>query len=143
MTSKALWGIVVAHFCYNWTFYTLLTLLPTYMNDILGFSIQQVGSMTTKHVTHTYLYAKKCWVNHMESKDYFQLYVGNYSCFVVGCHKTSAPFLRVLPPERAAVGAALPGLQRDGGAQRPAGRLPAGELRLPHRRRQEGLHCRG
>lgn len=45
-TSKALWGIVVAHFCYNWTFYTLLTLLPTYMNDILGFSIQQNGLLS-------------------------------------------------------------------------------------------------
>lgn len=42
VTSRPLWAIVVAHFSYNWTFYTLLTLLPTYMNDILGFSIQQV-----------------------------------------------------------------------------------------------------
>ncbi|RXN23420.1 sialin [Labeo rohita] len=37
---------VVAHFSYNWTFYTLLTLLPTYMNDILGFSIQQNGMLS-------------------------------------------------------------------------------------------------
>ncbi|XP_034464146.1 sialin isoform X2 [Hippoglossus hippoglossus] len=44
VTSRPLWAIVVAHFSYNWTFYTLLTLLPTYMNDILGFSIQQVTS---------------------------------------------------------------------------------------------------
>ena len=42
VTSKPLLAIVVAHFSYNWTFYTLLTLLPTYMKDILGFSIQQV-----------------------------------------------------------------------------------------------------
>lgn len=44
VTSKPLWAIVVAHFSFNWTFYTLLTLLPTYMKDILGFSIQQVSS---------------------------------------------------------------------------------------------------
>lgn len=44
VTSRALWAIVVAHFSYNWTFYTLLTLLPTYMSDILQFSIQQVWS---------------------------------------------------------------------------------------------------
>lgn len=43
ITSRPLWAIVVAHFSYNWTFYTLLTLLPTYMNDVLGFSIQQVS----------------------------------------------------------------------------------------------------
>lgn len=45
VTSIPLWAIVVAHFSYNWTFYTLLTLLPTYMNDVLGFSIQQVRSL--------------------------------------------------------------------------------------------------
>ncbi|XP_049591389.1 sialin [Syngnathus scovelli] len=43
VTSRPLLAIVVAHFSYNWTFYTLLTLLPTYMNDVLGFSIQQNG----------------------------------------------------------------------------------------------------
>ncbi|KAM6922920.1 sialin [Lycodopsis pacificus] len=44
--SRPLWAIVVAHFSYNWTFYTLLTLLPTYMNDVLGFSIQQNGLLS-------------------------------------------------------------------------------------------------
>ncbi|XP_056147989.1 sialin [Lampris incognitus] len=46
VTSRPLWAIIVAHFSYNWTFYTLLTLLPTYMNDILGFSIQQNGMLS-------------------------------------------------------------------------------------------------
>uniref|UniRef100_A0A3Q3AZ69 Sialin n=1 Tax=Kryptolebias marmoratus TaxID=37003 RepID=A0A3Q3AZ69_KRYMA len=46
VTSRPLWAIVVAHFSYNWTFYTLLTLLPTYMNVILGFSIQQNGFLS-------------------------------------------------------------------------------------------------
>lgn len=46
VTSTPLLAIVVAHFSYNWTFYTLLTLLPTYMNDILGFSIQQNGFLS-------------------------------------------------------------------------------------------------
>uniref|UniRef100_A0A8C9WII0 Solute carrier family 17 member 5 n=1 Tax=Scleropages formosus TaxID=113540 RepID=A0A8C9WII0_SCLFO len=44
--SMSLWAIVVAHFSYNWTFYTLLTLLPTYMSNILGFSIQQNGMLS-------------------------------------------------------------------------------------------------
>lgn len=48
-TSRPLWAIVVAHFSYNWTFYTLLTLLPTYMSDILQFSIQQVWSPSSIH----------------------------------------------------------------------------------------------
>uniref|UniRef100_A0ACB8GDG3 Uncharacterized protein n=1 Tax=Sphaerodactylus townsendi TaxID=933632 RepID=A0ACB8GDG3_9SAUR len=41
LTSLPLWAIVVAHFSYNWTFYTLLTLLPTYMKDILKFDVQE------------------------------------------------------------------------------------------------------
>ncbi|XP_068597753.1 sialin-like [Brachionichthys hirsutus] len=45
-TSRPLWAIVVAHFSFNWTFYTLLTLLPTYMKDMLGFSIQQNGMLS-------------------------------------------------------------------------------------------------
>ncbi|XP_034041292.1 sialin isoform X2 [Thalassophryne amazonica] len=45
-TSMPLWAIVAAHFSYNWTFYTLLTLLPTYMNEILGFSIKQNGVLS-------------------------------------------------------------------------------------------------
>ncbi|KAG7280336.1 hypothetical protein CRUP_026877, partial [Coryphaenoides rupestris] len=46
ITCKPLWAIVVAHFSFNWTFYTLLTLLPTYMNKVLGFSIQQNGLLS-------------------------------------------------------------------------------------------------
>ncbi|CAL8390908.1 unnamed protein product [Arctogadus glacialis] len=46
LTCRPLWAIVVAHFSYNWTFYTLLTLLPTYMKNVLGFSIQQNGVLS-------------------------------------------------------------------------------------------------
>lgn len=46
VTSVPLLAIVVAHFSYNWTFYTLLTLLPTYMKDVLGFSIKQNGMLS-------------------------------------------------------------------------------------------------
>lgn len=46
VTSVPLLAIVVAHFSYNWTFYTLLTLLPTYMKNVLGFSIQQNGMLS-------------------------------------------------------------------------------------------------
>ncbi|XP_068183215.1 sialin-like [Antennarius striatus] len=46
VTCRPLWAIVVAHFSFNWTFYTLLTLLPTYMKDVLGYSIQQNGILS-------------------------------------------------------------------------------------------------
>jgi len=58
LKSLPLWAIVVAHFSYNWTFYTLLTLLPTYMNDILGFSIQQVSAKQAYY--QNYLNFTKC-----------------------------------------------------------------------------------
>uniref|UniRef100_A0A674E1E0 Solute carrier family 17 member 5 n=1 Tax=Salmo trutta TaxID=8032 RepID=A0A674E1E0_SALTR len=43
LKSMPLWVIVLAHFSYHWTFYTLLTLLPTYMNEDAGRSCQPVG----------------------------------------------------------------------------------------------------
>ncbi|XP_073531667.1 sialin isoform X1 [Phyllobates terribilis] len=46
LKSLPLWAIVVAHFSYNWTFYTLLTLLPTYMKEILRFNAQENGFLS-------------------------------------------------------------------------------------------------
>ncbi|XP_043819911.1 sialin isoform X1 [Dromiciops gliroides] len=46
LKSLPLWSIVVAHFSYNWTFYTLLTLLPTYMKEILRFNAQENGLLS-------------------------------------------------------------------------------------------------
>ncbi|XP_051880359.1 sialin isoform X2 [Pristis pectinata] len=53
--SLPLWAIVVSHFCYNWTFYTLLTLLPTYMEEILQFDIKENGFLSAL----PYLF---CWI---------------------------------------------------------------------------------
>ena len=36
-------AIAVAHFSYTWGYYTLLTQLPSYMNDILDFDLQKSG----------------------------------------------------------------------------------------------------
>ncbi|KAM8779028.1 sialin isoform 3-T3 [Rhynchonycteris naso] len=46
LKSLPLWAIVVAHFSYNWSFYTLLTLLPTYMKEILRFNVQENGILS-------------------------------------------------------------------------------------------------
>ncbi|KAM7136415.1 sialin isoform 2-T2 [Molossus nigricans] len=46
LKSLPLWAIVVAHFSYNWIFYTLLTLLPTYMKEILRFNVQENGILS-------------------------------------------------------------------------------------------------
>uniref|UniRef100_UPI00398F5BE5 sialin n=1 Tax=Pristiophorus japonicus TaxID=55135 RepID=UPI00398F5BE5 len=53
--SLPLWAIIVPHFCYNWTFYTLLTLLPTYMKEILQFDIKENGFLSAL----PYLF---CWM---------------------------------------------------------------------------------
>ena len=42
LTSPAVWATSAAHFANNWGFYTMLTCLPTYMNDILKFDIKSV-----------------------------------------------------------------------------------------------------
>ena len=39
----ALWGMYAYNVCSNWTFYTLLTFLPQYMTQELGFDISHAG----------------------------------------------------------------------------------------------------
>lgn len=36
LRSPAVWAIIVAHFCYNWGYYTLLAWLPSYFEMALG-----------------------------------------------------------------------------------------------------------
>ncbi|CAB3243765.1 unnamed protein product [Arctia plantaginis] len=43
LTSGPVWAIVMAHFSENWGFYTLLTLLPTFMKDVFKFETSQTG----------------------------------------------------------------------------------------------------
>uniref|UniRef100_A0A0A9W2P4 Sialin n=1 Tax=Lygus hesperus TaxID=30085 RepID=A0A0A9W2P4_LYGHE len=41
--SLPVWAIIVAHFCENWGFYTLLTELPTYMDDVFSYNFLRAG----------------------------------------------------------------------------------------------------
>ncbi|KRZ77784.1 Vesicular glutamate transporter 1, partial [Trichinella papuae] len=43
ITSKAVWAIIAVHTTENWGFYTMLTYLPAYMNDVLGFKFESTG----------------------------------------------------------------------------------------------------
>ena len=43
LTSKAVWAIIVCHFCFNWSIFTLQTVLPLFMKDVLNFSIRTNG----------------------------------------------------------------------------------------------------
>jgi hypothetical protein len=40
--SVPVWAVVIMSFCSNWGLYTLLTDLPTYLNDVLQYSISKV-----------------------------------------------------------------------------------------------------
>ncbi|XP_076245083.1 major facilitator superfamily transporter 9 isoform X1 [Calliopsis andreniformis] len=46
LTSPPVWAIVAAHFSENWGFYTMLTQLPTFMNDILDFKLDKTGYLS-------------------------------------------------------------------------------------------------
>jgi len=46
LKSKAIWAIIVAHFCNNWSLYLLLSWLPTYINKGLGVDYASVGLFT-------------------------------------------------------------------------------------------------
>ncbi len=36
LSNSAVWAIIVAHFCFNWGYYTLLAWLPSYFEMALG-----------------------------------------------------------------------------------------------------------
>ncbi len=46
LRSTAVWAIVVAHFCNNWSLYVLLSWLPTFVNKGLGVDFAAVGWFT-------------------------------------------------------------------------------------------------
>ena len=43
LRNKAVWAIIVAHFCTNWTSYVFLSWLPKYVNDGLGVPFAAIG----------------------------------------------------------------------------------------------------
>ena len=52
LRNKALWAIIVAHFCNNWTLYVILSWLPKYVNDDLGVPFASVGLIAMlPHIT--------------------------------------------------------------------------------------------
>lgn len=42
-TSLPMWSLIIAHCGQNWGFWTLLTEMPTYMNNVLGFDFKKNG----------------------------------------------------------------------------------------------------
>ncbi|XP_071038096.1 putative inorganic phosphate cotransporter isoform X4 [Parasteatoda tepidariorum] len=42
-TSLPMWAVIVAHFGNNWAFYTLLTMMPTYLSNVLHFDLKDNG----------------------------------------------------------------------------------------------------
>ncbi|KAK7093970.1 hypothetical protein V1264_007649 [Littorina saxatilis] len=45
-TSGPVWAIITAHMCNNYTNYTLLTSLPTFMKEVLKFDIKRNGALS-------------------------------------------------------------------------------------------------
>ncbi|KAK6173305.1 hypothetical protein SNE40_016781 [Patella caerulea] len=46
LTSLPVWALVAAHFAENWGFYTWLAELPTFMNNVLRFNIENSGFLS-------------------------------------------------------------------------------------------------
>ena len=40
--SGPLWAIILTQMCANWSYYTMLTSMPTYMNNVLHFDLSSV-----------------------------------------------------------------------------------------------------
>ncbi|XP_041810637.1 sialin [Chelmon rostratus] len=46
LLSVPLWAIIITQMCSNWSYYTLLTSLPSYMNNILHFDLKSNGFLS-------------------------------------------------------------------------------------------------
>jgi ACS family sodium-dependent inorganic phosphate cotransporter len=44
--SPPVWAVTVAHFCFNWGYYTLLAWLPSYFEMALGLNVQESSFLT-------------------------------------------------------------------------------------------------
>ncbi|MFT6432254.1 MAG: ACS family sodium-dependent inorganic phosphate cotransporter [Candidatus Azotimanducaceae bacterium] len=52
LRNKAVWAVIVAHFCSNWTLYVILSWLPKYVNEGLGVSFAAIGLIAMlPHIT--------------------------------------------------------------------------------------------
>lgn len=47
LTSKAVWAIIICHFCNNWSLFTLHTMLPLFMKEVLYFDTKTNGFMSS------------------------------------------------------------------------------------------------
>lgn len=43
LRSKAVWAVVIAHSAENWGIYTMLTEMPTFLSEIMGFKMDKAG----------------------------------------------------------------------------------------------------
>ncbi|KAH7968456.1 hypothetical protein HPB52_008435 [Rhipicephalus sanguineus] len=55
LTSRAVWMIALIKFCGAWSFYTLLTELPSYLADVLHFNIRSVRTIIPLFLTTCYV----------------------------------------------------------------------------------------
>ena len=46
LRSPPVWAVIVAHFCYNWGYYTLLAWLPSYFEMALGLNVEKSSLLT-------------------------------------------------------------------------------------------------
>ncbi|XP_014246507.1 putative inorganic phosphate cotransporter isoform X2 [Cimex lectularius] len=47
ITSRPLWALLVVHMAQNWGFWTLLTMIPSYIKGVLNFNIQENGMLSS------------------------------------------------------------------------------------------------
>lgn len=55
-TSVPMWALIIVHCGQNWGYWTLITELPTYMNDILKFNLKEVSNKSNLGVSNSLLY---------------------------------------------------------------------------------------
>ncbi|KAM9339820.1 sialin [Symphorus nematophorus] len=77
LLSVPLWAIIVTQMCSNWSYYTLLTSLPTYMDNILHFDLKSNGFLSALPYLGAWLFSMLSGVvaDHLLEKKVFSITV--------------------------------------------------------------------
>lgn len=59
LNSPPVWAVMICHVTYNWSWYSLITCMPTYMSRVLGFDMFDVSFSNAVSVVHNFEIVRK------------------------------------------------------------------------------------
>lgn len=95
LKSKACWAAGIANVGHAWGFYTLLTELPTFMDNILHFNMKQVGLFKSKQIIFFVIMFESLQNSFVSALPYLAMWLFSILCSTVADILISKQIFRV------------------------------------------------